>query len=347
MKRILVGGIGLALVGVLIIVFALYLEPSPSLAPTSHESSVVVKFLDHVGIAFLSLGILGIILDLPNWQKYFQERLAEVVTQRNYLRSLGKDELVGLQTATLKAFFEVEDIDREGSLLNYFHSRVQRVIAEPFRESLSFVVKYAKSQDANKLVVDESVSYTCRRVGGRIQKQISWMPEPEEYEVQSVAIKLEVPASHASAIEAASQNEKPVKRDDGSLVFEIENKALEKYKKDEGYVFPLDKFKDCDGMRITVTSTYLISKDRFTTWTMSHPTKGCNFSASYPDELTIIHEALGNIADLDLEIVNRPGLFSVHCNTWMLPNSGFVFQLRPKSSQVPTKGIPVVPGVAA
>ena len=150
MYRFIIYGAGLGVLGVLVIVGSLYLE-TIVVADATGEKPLYLKVFDHIGIAFLSLGIVGIILDLPNWQKYFQERLGEVVTQRNYLNTLGNEELIALQTATLKAFFKVEDIDREGSLLNFFHSRIHKLIASPFRENIASILQIERDTDPTYL----------------------------------------------------------------------------------------------------------------------------------------------------------------------------------------------------
>src|SRR2546429_652112 len=88
--------------------------------------------------------------------------------QRLRTRTGSKEELVQLQTQTLKAFFEVEELDREGSLLRYFHRRVQSDIAKPYRQGILTIIKYEMSADPMLFDVDETITYTCKKVGESI-----------------------------------------------------------------------------------------------------------------------------------------------------------------------------------
>jgi hypothetical protein len=118
------------------------------------------------------------------------------------------------------------------------------------------------------------------------------------------------------------------RRDDGTQIILFEQLALEKYKKEEGYIFSLERFRDFDGLKVTVVTRYLLAKDRFTSWTMTHPSKAFNFAISYPEQLTLVYESLGNISISELDIVQRSGQFSARYDSWILPDSGFVYQFR-------------------
>lgn len=320
MKKFHSFGACLIVLGVFVIFGSLYWETIvvsseslPKAVKVNHEKPIYLMFLDHVGIAFLSLGILGIILDLPNWQKYFQERLSEVVTQRKYLNTLSKDELIGLQTATLKAFFKVEDIDREGSLLSFFHSRIHDLIASPYRQGVASTVQAEHEPNTPYLRIQESMSYTCHRVGESIQGEITWMPQPEEFCVQNLKVTVGVPPKYVNSHKGTT----------------YDYSALQKLKCGTGYKIPLSDYRDCDGLKVLIEANYLLIQDRFTTWTMTHPTKRFTFTASFPKDLTLIHELFGNIADSEVNVFLAAGLFSASCDDWVLPGSGLVIQFRP------------------
>ncbi len=98
-----------------------------------HGWALTRKLLDHLAIALFSVGLIAIIIEFRDWQEYFQKRIAETILQQSYLRMLDKDQLIALQTNTLKAFFQVEDLDRKDSFLEFFHSRIHKYIASPPR----------------------------------------------------------------------------------------------------------------------------------------------------------------------------------------------------------------------
>jgi hypothetical protein len=108
--------------------------------PSCNAAIITIKLTEHLGIAAIIFGLVGIIVDFPHWQKYFQERLAKTVIEREYLKTLNKPQLISLQTDTLKAFFEVDEIDREESFLDYFHAKIHGYIASPYREDTNGII---------------------------------------------------------------------------------------------------------------------------------------------------------------------------------------------------------------
>jgi hypothetical protein len=132
MKKIINWGTTFILVGALMAITALHIETIGGAKPSVWEKTGL-EFLLDIGLAFISIGIIGIILGFKDWKRYFQERLAETIVGKDYLNTLSDGELTELQTATLKAFFKAEDIDREGSFLHSFLTRIQKLIGSPFR----------------------------------------------------------------------------------------------------------------------------------------------------------------------------------------------------------------------
>lgn len=294
------------------------------------------EYLDHAGVACLSLGTLGVILDLPNWESYFHQRLADVVVERKFLRTLGSDELIQLQIQTLKAFFKVEDLDKEGLLLNYFTKRIQRQIAQPFREDANTTIVYKHDpENSNLLLAEETARYTCRRVGLKLQEEVTWMPQPGEYKTQNIRIVLELPADEATKLKDSTilASLESVSNDRRRYV--VPNAMEASHKRGEGWCFPLSKFQDCDQLEITISATYTINRERFTSWTMAHPTRRFSLVASFPEDLDIWFETLGNISDVEIRAEKKVGLFSASYSEWVLPGSGVVFQFLPRSALAP------------
>jgi hypothetical protein len=119
-KKVWTWGAGSISSGIILVLLALVMEDA---GKASSNIALVLKLMEHMGIALITIGIVGIIVDFPDWQKYFQARVAETIIHRNYLKTLSKPQLIDLQTDTLKAFFGLDDIDRAGSLLEFFHTK--------------------------------------------------------------------------------------------------------------------------------------------------------------------------------------------------------------------------------
>ena len=157
--------------GIAIVLLALWWNtPTGSLSGLFH---LLNKFLENLGVSLLILGIIGILLEFRDWKEYFRERLSEIIVKKDYLKKLDQGELVRLQTDTLKAFFKTDDIDREGSFLNFFHNKIQGYIGSPYRQNYydSIVIEEYKEDDKYWKVTEVS-TYTCRQVGGTIQDSV-------------------------------------------------------------------------------------------------------------------------------------------------------------------------------
>src|SRR6516225_3772973 len=84
------------LVGIVVLLVVILIEEVYK--PEGIPPTVALRLFEHLGVAAIVLGGVGIIIDFRHWQKYFQERLAETITGRNFLATLSKTELISLQT---------------------------------------------------------------------------------------------------------------------------------------------------------------------------------------------------------------------------------------------------------
>ena len=133
---------------------------------------LLLNLFSTLAIAVISIGVISIIINFRDWKSYFQERLAEIIVKKSYLQTLDSSELLDLQTATLKAFFKVEDIDREGSFLNHFFLKTHSLIGSHFREDWNLLVNLDYHKENGEITADEVVSWRCRKVGDNIQKKL-------------------------------------------------------------------------------------------------------------------------------------------------------------------------------
>lgn len=317
-------GLFLVLVGVLLTLIATALSHSIGSTPEPYISDGITA-MRALGIAVFSVGLVGVLLDFPSWRRYFQDRLAEIVIERRYLRKLKPPELVALQTATLEAFFDTDEIEREGSFLHYFHERLHSLIGSPYREDSQDIVNITLDTETNSLVVKDKISYTCREVAGRMQDFIRWEPEEGEFErIDALTLRLTAPT--------VGQGISPPEPGQtggmsGDIVISYEELRTNYQTTTDGFRYPLDPAIARDGLRVTIEAIYRLSEHRFLTWTMAHPTKRFSLIVHYPADLTTTYQLVG-IPRGDVTVTDNPGLLSVTCTTWALPDAGLVVQFR-------------------
>ena len=310
-------GLILILVGILLVWIESYCRVAYK--PEHDLSSAFLCFLETIGIALASLGLFGVIIDSASWREYFGDRLREIVIEQDYLNGLDPDILKSLQTKVLKAFFRDATIDKEGSFLNYFHLNLHKYISEPYRESATKTIVLV-GEVANGIEIQDTISYTCRKAGGSIQKSVRWAADPGEFiSVKKLKIQVQYPYWH----ELKGQW-KPLKEASVSELI-----CLDRFRYDQ----PLDDYKDVDGLIVKMESTYVVDLERFQYWEMAHPTKGFNMSISFPKEFSIQLKPLVLHPEL-AQIMIADGYANVIYDTWMLPQSGVAFRFIKKSSSV-------------
>lgn len=282
-----------------------------------------IQALGVVGIAIFSIGVVGVLLDFPEWRKYFQDRLADIVRDKAYLSTLSREELVVLQTATLEAFFGADNIDAEGSFLKYFQRRIHNLIGSPYREDSHDSVAVELDAENNCLVVTDTMTYICRAVGDQLQEYIDWSPEHDEFEeIEDLQVRLrgefvqEAIDIGAHTIISGGLRETRYSYDD----------IRDRFGTDLGEMhFPLYKLSPSDGLRVEIQAKYRLRMNRFLTWQMAQSTKRFALSVSYPKTLEPVYQTVG-IPKEDYTVQTQSGLLSIYCDTWALPDSGVVVQ---------------------
>jgi len=291
--------------------------------PETRLAKVAIEFLKHIGVAFLVLGLVGIILDFRHWREYFQERLAEIVMKRSYLRTLEREELITLQTDTLKAFFKDENIDRKDSFLHHFHSKIRDFIGSPYREDAfnSMIVREADGEDG--YVVEDHLSYTCRKVGECIQPMITWSLDREDIKhFQDVKFSLTIPNT---VYQTDDFKEKHPEFTTRKTV--IEQAALIDPEERDSYKYDLEKLSDIDELQVSIDARYIIRKDSYFSWFLSLPSRGLSLAIRYPRHLEVSVQTFG-MEEEELDIDKKNGFYSMRYKSWVLPTNGYVFQLR-------------------
>lgn len=321
-------GILIALIGLITVLLTIIFEEV--IKPPTHITIVSLKFFEHLGIALVILGLVGVIVDFDDWRKYFQERLAETIIKRDYLRNLDQPELLSLQTDTLKAFFQVDDIDRKGSFLEYFHTRIRDFIGSPYREDTHAIMTIDYTDSKDLLEVEDSITYKCRKVGDFIQENIKWFNLPDEvHEVLDFKVLIQIPKNFFQSPEFKTRYPEATEH---PIIFEMNNEKLEKADEGIGFKLSLGDYKEIDGLKVKMYARYRVKQDRFLVWKMTSPSNRLMLIFNYPPELEFSIESFGIEPD-DLEEESKKGFHSIKYDSWLLPNNGFIFQFRSKENQ--------------
>lgn len=323
---------------------------------TGRPSKILSKATGDFGLALISVGLIGLILEAPWMSKYFQGKIARSVVGRDYLAKLTKPELETLQADTLRHYWEIEEKDDRPDLLVYCRDQVESFIAEPFREDVhgTFTVKRT-SRDYYD--VEETISYTCRAIRGEIQREVKWTTRSEEIkEFQKFKIELKLPneiwqqfrAKHPGAKqieiyemktansgdsndEAEEGDKWDVRRKFQEFVTGWVRPKMQKLKGDRvGYRLDLAVYKNIDKLHVTVQTKYQAPSGRSLTWQMTHPSRKVtgvvNFEGSrfYLETFGVCDQ---NFHPEDKKADDSPQTFVY--DSWLLPESGFVFHFLP------------------
>jgi hypothetical protein len=322
-------GVLLAILGMLLMSVGLLLEGQFS--PKAGYALIALKLMDELGIALFLAGSVAVLLEFRDWQKYFQERIKSVMFEHEYLRSMGGEQLMALHTKTLKAYFKTEDIERQGSFLEFFRSRIQAYIGSPYRESVLDNVNITFSSTGRERIdVVETISYRCRKIGDKIQADVRWVESGTEQikqiEFTYCSIELKLPSGDVGR--SSYPRLSPIRTFKSTDVPNI----IEYSGPGKGFVLSLEKYgyDAVDDLQINVTVHYSLPTNLSFTWTMSHPTKGLTGTVTYPSSLELVANWFGLIED-QVKTVYNPGSCQVSYNSWVLPDTGISFQLIEKA----------------
>ncbi len=323
---------GFALVGVLLIVATFYLDEHYHPNPKALLGWGLLKLIDETGIALILLGLVVIVLEFRDWKEYFQDQIANTIVKKEYLRTLGNEALISLQTDTLKAFFKIDDIDRKDGFLQFFHSRIHGYIGSPYREDARDLVSIKHLPgNPDRVEIEEALSYRCRKVGGRIQDDVKWEDSAEtEIKLLDYSVELREPAS--------ASNQFREKRE----VFNNNTASSHRFvpRGDQGFRLLLRDYDGVDGLYVKVHVHYTMPVSWPMVWTMSHPTKGATANINHPDDLRLLPNFFG-MKESEVSQEHQPGVYQAGYDSWLLPDTGFCFQLiKPEMATQAAKNLP-------
>jgi hypothetical protein len=272
----------------------------------------VSELFSHLGVGFLILSIIGIVVDFKHWRDYFEDRLSQIVIDKQYLAKLTREDLISLQTDVLKVYFKNHQIAGEEGFLKFYQAHIQAYIASPYRLNVSsyYQIDYLKSNN-QYYTVTEVLAYTCKMNGGTIQSDINWSPDLDEYK-ESISFKIEL--THSSF--GKKIYEKESLRERGFL---LPNEL--------GFTIPLTDFTSCDNLNVIIQSKYTMRADRFIGWRMSYPTKGLTLTLQFPRDLKISYEYFFTETGKYRTTDDQLGYFNLTMDDWIMPDEGICLQL--------------------
>lgn len=336
-KKVLTwGGISM-LLGLMLILITLYVDALFH-HPQALSAVIFLKFLDHIGIAIFTIGLIGIMVEFKDWRDYFRDRLADIIRHKTYLQTLEDDELLDIQTNVLEALYKAKRLDVEGSFLKFYNSKIRDYIASPYREDTRGVIKIEPPDVDGSCILEETIMYKCRKgANSSIQSEVKWHSDAPDIigDLIDYHVTLQMPENFYQSPDFTT---KYPNASGGKIVFNKDNDRLVKSDKDHGFTLSLSEFEKVDNLLVTACIKYMIPVTKFATWFMAYPSKGFSATINYPEHLEIVMEAFGMDSN-KLQITSQKGVYSLDYDSWVLPDTGLAYQLREKKA-APQAGPP-------
>jgi hypothetical protein len=92
----------------------------------------------------------------------------------------------------LQAQFKDSSIGGDDSFFSFYTKNIHQYIGGPYREDATGDITIAETHSDLPWDVSETISFTCRKNGGRIQDSISWIPDGGQI-LDAVRIKIQLP----------------------------------------------------------------------------------------------------------------------------------------------------------
>jgi hypothetical protein len=291
-----------------------------------------LQFGDHLGIAFLSIGIIGLLFEMPEWRERFHKEIEMAIDDVDHLKKLKLDELIKQQIIILKAVFNNQEIDKEGSFLNFYFTKIQQYIGSAYREETTGVTIIDYLPNTQSFIVQETISYTCRTLGEHIQREVQWTTKKDEIDgIEDFRILVRVPEQISNSPRFANDYPNIV---DSEVIFRPTDSPtrLTAWEQGHGYTLSLDNYKGINGLFIETSVTYVVPRDRAFSWTMPYPSKGLTGEIRFPKELKIYVDSFWIEPDdrdsIKFKSEENPGVYTYNYPTWLLPGDGFAFHFR-------------------
>lgn len=285
-----------------------------------------LKFMSSLGATLITLGLIAILVDLPDWRNYFGKRLKEIVLDRKYLENLGNEELLSVQKEVMKSRYQGNDIDKEDSFLQYMLNSIEHLINSPYREHVSANVQLSINSDGS-LMYDEELSYTLRTIGKGMITEIPWIWEKNgKKDERSLKLSFKCPKFRTDRSLCTCKKDNLCNngfREANNL------KPLPIGNNEYGFNVKIDNYlTPCDRLAVFMEMSNKTSPDKLFSWNLAYPSKDIHFTVVYPKEYKLDHFIGGlSISDYFVSKNLQENVFNFVREGWMLPTSGIAFSL--------------------
>jgi hypothetical protein len=299
--------------------------------PTALLASISLELLRDIGLTLVVFGLVELSLHLKSISGHFSEMLRGLILEDSYLRGLSGDRLKNLIDRIFQAqsVGSPSELTREGGFLQFFHTNLRRFIDEPYRENASSLVTCAEEEDGFYRIEDV-ITYTCRASGGHIQKEVGWSNEVVELKEPVVSILVRKPGSTQEYPLAGSSKFKYKYKGDETLYSEpVQGKVLEQLVLKES----LREYAECDGLVVSIQSTYRVRKDSLQYWQMATLTKGVKLTLVYPPDRIRVDQIASFIQPEESAVKRETdGCREIEYASWVFPDSGLSWKFSPKEA---------------
>jgi|GEM_PF-5676120 len=275
------------------------------------------ELLVHLSVAAIVFGIFNMIIGIPDWSRYFEHRLQNIVFNYSYLSSLSQEQLRRLWRQVIRARFANQDVERSGTFVDYFDRHLHADLGTPYRENVRGVMSYEEHGDL--FFVHDFLSYVARKNRGAIQDSVNWENDDDEIDtVLDVRVGVRFPDGHPRSGEPPEMLETKEGTNENPLPRRVVVSC------------GLAKYAEVDGLIIEVEARYLVKKSRFQYWEMSTSTRDFSLTINHQSGYAVVFKAF--VHDPQLTRIERlTRQFHFECDSWMLAHSGVAWRLEPRT----------------
>jgi len=142
----------------------------PSIVPFSHLAM-------EIGIALISAGLIGVLIETPGWSVYFSDRILEALIKPQFVAQLS-DDVLDRYTKEVYAKKFGEHIKEIDSFYTFISGKTIQELKLAYREDYTVNINVEKS--GNNLLYTKEISYKFSVLGHQTApRKVEWAYEPD------------------------------------------------------------------------------------------------------------------------------------------------------------------------
>lgn len=292
------------------------------------DFTTVCDFAFNLGTTLIGLGVITIVIDMPDWRKYFGDRVKEIVVDRKYINSLNENELTQLQVDIYKSLYKNTDIEKEDSFLQYMQNNIQGLISSPYREHVSSSCVISDCDD-EMFLYKEKLSYTLRTMGRDQINDIVWLWTKNEIRGEaSFIMTLKCPDFGNCSNKNCIGKSKCL---DGKYTINLKQQV---FGNEVGFKDKIANHVNLvDKLQVFLELEYKMKKNKLYTWKMANPTKDISINIIIPSTYEVDY-FVGGLYEHEYIYRHNEDDNSIYFirDGWMLPSDGLSFLFYKKQS---------------